>query len=185
MKKNIYLLFAILCAGLLTACGEDNEDIYAKYEDWRVLNEQAFNVIKNNSEYTELKTLSNRGSIYYKVLKGSGEDAGHILYTSTVKVYYTGSFTVDSKDYNISAGKVFDSAEYPDSRPATFNVRNLVEGFTTALQFMKEGDRWEVYIPWYLAYGDTGSMNQVTGGYSILPFSMLKFEIEVDEIVKK
>lgn len=184
MKKTIYLLFTILCTGLLTACSEKDNDIYAKYEDWRALNEQAINVIKNNSEYTELKTLSNNGSIYYKVLKGSGAEPGHILYKSTVRVYYTGSFIVDSKDYNISAGKVFDSAEYPDSRPASFNVNNLIQGFTTALQFMKKGDRWEVYIPWHLGYGDMGSQTS-TGGYSILPFSALKFEIEVDEILKK
>ncbi|MBF1080303.1 MAG: FKBP-type peptidyl-prolyl cis-trans isomerase, partial [Prevotellaceae bacterium] len=72
-------------------------------------------------------------------------------------------------------GLVFDTTSPSGTTPATSGVAHLavnglVDGFATALQHMHIGDTWEVYMPWTLAYGETGSK-------SIPGFSVLKFEI--------
>ena len=51
-----------------------------------------------------------------------------------------------------------------------FAVSGVIEGWTTALQHMVEGDRWEVYIPYNLAYGAYGQSS--IPGYSTLIFDM-------------
>ena len=111
--------------------------------------------------------------IYAKVIKeGIGEDAP-ALYTDTVYVRYQGRY------YN---GKIFDST-YPtnDITPETSKVypgvaSNFVVGFSTALQHMSSGDRWEVYIPWMLGYGAAGKG-------SIPGYSDLVFDLDLVKIV--
>jgi FKBP-type peptidyl-prolyl cis-trans isomerase FklB len=69
-------------------------------------------------------------------------------------------------------GKEFDSSA-KTGKPAQFNVNRVVRGWTEALQMMKEGAKWEVYLPATLAYGDFGS------GPNIEPGSALIFEVEL------
>ena len=57
-------------------------------------------------------------------------------------------------------------------------VSDVISGWQWALQNMKEGAKWEVIIPWQLAYGVNGS------GSSIPPYSALVFEINLTTIVK-
>ena len=56
-------------------------------------------------------------------------------------------------------------------------MNGVVDGFSTALQHMKVGDKWEVWMPWRLAYGVTGKGN-------IPGYTTLVFEIELVEIVE-
>ncbi|MCK5000416.1 MAG: FKBP-type peptidyl-prolyl cis-trans isomerase [Anaerohalosphaera sp.] len=74
-------------------------------------------------------------------------------------------------------GKEFDSS-YKRGKPAQFAVRGVIKGWTEALQLMKEGAKWELYIPADLAYGDRVSRDIPAG-------STLIFEIELIKIVKK
>ena len=55
--------------------------------------------------------------------------------------------------------------------PVGFAVGGVIVGWTTALQEMVEGDRWEVYIPQGLGYGQTGSGNSIPA-HSTLIFDM-------------
>jgi len=180
MKKYIYYLVIIICAGSLFSCGDDEIIVD---EAWKEANEQAFAAISRNTEYKEIKSQSNGGSIYYKVLKGTGAEAGHIYYTSTVSCYYSGSYVATKSDGSIKAGDIFDSAEYPDKDPGLFLVNGLVDGFSTALQHMKKGDRWEIWIPYQLGYGASG--NRDSSGRSIEPgpYTTLIFEVEVVDIL--
>ena len=50
-------------------------------------------------------------------------------------------------------GKKFDSS-YDRGQPASFPVNGVIRGWTEALQLMKEGDVWELYIPSELGYGE-------------------------------
>ena len=69
-------------------------------------------------------------------------------------------------------GTEFDSS-YSRNKPATFGVGQVIPGWTEALQLMKEGDKWEIYLPSKLAYGERGA------GAKIPPDSTLIFEIEL------
>jgi len=106
------------------------------------------------------------GGLQYKVLKeGTGEIPKA---TDKVKVNYKGTL-ID--------GKEFDSS-YKLGKPAVFQVNKVIPGWTEALQLMKAGSKWQVFIPANLAYGDRGA------GAMIGPNSTLIFEIELVSIEK-
>jgi FKBP-type peptidyl-prolyl cis-trans isomerase FklB len=69
-------------------------------------------------------------------------------------------------------GTEFDSS-YSRSQPATFRVDGVMPGWSEALQLMKAGSRWQIFIPTELAYGERGA------GSVIPPNSTLIFEVEL------
>ena len=71
-------------------------------------------------------------------------------------------------------GSVFDSS-VDRGQPATFGVTQVIQGWVEALQLMKVGEKWRLFIPSALAYGESGSG-------SIPPNSTLIFEVELLEI---
>ncbi|HEU5397417.1 MAG TPA: FKBP-type peptidyl-prolyl cis-trans isomerase [Verrucomicrobiae bacterium] len=98
--------------------------------------------------------------LQYKVLtEGTGETptAG-----DTVTVNYSGTFL---------NGKEFDSS-YKRGEPATFPVTGVIRGWTEALEKMKVGSKWELYVPADLAYGERGRPG-------IPPNSTLIFQVEL------
>ncbi len=82
---------------------------------------------------------------------------------SSVSVHYRGQL-ID--------GKEFDSS-YRRNKPSTFQVNKVIKGWTEALQLMQEGDKWELFIPPELAYGERGA------GKAIPANSALIFEVEL------
>ena len=103
--------------------------------------------------------------LQYKVLKeGTGEMPKT---TDTVSVNYRGTF-ID--------GKEFDSSAKHGGQPAKFPVTGVVRGWTEALQMMKVGSKWELYLPSSLAYGDRGNPR---GTPPIDPGATLIFEMEL------
>lgn len=86
--------------------------------------------------------------------------------TDKVKVHYRGTL-ID--------GTVFDSS-YERDEPAEFFVRGVIKGWTEALQRMKTGAKWQLYIPSELAYGERGT------GSSIGPNATLLFDVELLDI---
>lgn len=70
-------------------------------------------------------------------------------------------------------GKVFDSS-YDRGEPAQFGVSQVIDGWKEALQLMKPGSKWQLFIPANLAYGE----NQMQGS-PIEPNSVLIFEVEL------
>jgi len=86
--------------------------------------------------------------------------------TDKVKVHYKGT---------LLDGKEFDSS-YKRGTPAEFPVNGVIKGWTEALQLMKEGSKWMLYIPSELAYGTRGA------GGDIGPNATLIFEVELLEV---
>jgi FKBP-type peptidyl-prolyl cis-trans isomerase FklB len=99
--------------------------------------------------------------LQYKVIKeGNGPKP---TANETVVINYKGTL-ID--------GTEFDSS-YKRGQPASFPVGGVIPGFTEALQLMKVGSKYEIYIPSNLAYGEAGA------GDVIPPHSTLIFEIEL------
>ena len=80
-----------------------------------------------------------------------------------VTVHYTGK---------LLDGTVFDSS-VERGEPATFGVTQVIQGWVEALQLMREGSKWRLYIPYDLAYGERGA------GQQIGPYETLIFEVEL------
>ena len=116
-----------------------------------------------NAKKDGVKTTAS--GLQYKVIK-TGTGATPKL-TDTVKVHYHGTL-ID--------GTVFDSS-VQRGEPITFPVQGVIPGWTEALQLMKVGDKWQLFIPARLAYGEHG-----TG--PIGPNSVLIFEVELLGIEK-
>ena len=72
-------------------------------------------------------------------------------------------------------GSVFDSS-YQRGETATFGVTQVIAGWVEALQLMKEGDKWQLYIPYNLAYGERGA------GAQIPPYATLIFDVELVKV---
>lgn len=105
--------------------------------------------------------------LQYRILK-KGEGQSPTLF-DTVKVHYTGKF-IDEQ--------VFDSS-YQRNEPILLPVNRVIAGWSEALQMMKPGDQWQLFIPHYLAYGEHGF------GGVIGPNTTLIFEMEVLEVNPK
>lgn len=117
--------------------------------------------LAENKEKEDVITLMS--GLQYKVLSsGSGPDV-HPTPLDVVKIHYRGSF-ID--------GRVFDSS-YQRGQPHVFPLNRVIAGWMEILQKMKVGDKWQVFIPPYLAYGEMGF------GQEIGPNVALVFEIEL------
>ncbi len=116
-----------------------------------------------NAKAEGVKELAN--GVQYKVLK-KGE-GGSPTPTDIVRVHYTGK---------LINGEVFDSS-VQRGEPAEFPVNGVIQGWQSALQKMKVGSKWMLYIPSELAYGEKGSPP------TIGPNETLIFEVELLEIL--
>jgi FKBP-type peptidyl-prolyl cis-trans isomerase FklB len=103
--------------------------------------------------------------LQYKILKAG--DGPVPKGTDTVKVNYKGTL-ID--------GTVFDSS-YDRGEPVTFPVNGVIPGWTEALQMMKVGSKWQLFVPANLAYGEQSPPK-------IGPNSTLIFEVELLDIEK-
>jgi len=111
------------------------------------------------SEVTKLPS-----GLQYEVLT---EGAGAMpKATDRVTVHYTG---------RLLDGTVFDSS-VERGEPATFGVTQVIQGWVEALQMMKEGAKWRLYIPYDMAYGERGA------GKNIGPYETLVFDVELLKI---
>ncbi len=120
--------------------------------------------LANNAQRKGVITLPS--GLQYEVLaEGSGEIPKS---TDKVKVHYTGTL-ID--------GTVFDSS-VQRGEPATFPVTGVIKGWVEALQLMKTGSKWKLFIPHNLAYGERGAGGQIG------PYATLVFEVELLAIEK-
>lgn len=120
--------------------------------------------LEENAKRDGIKVTAS--GLQYEVLK---EGKGHSPKAEDrVEVHYTGKL-ID--------GTVFDSS-VERGVPATFGVTQVIPGWVEALQLMKEGDQWRVYIPANLAYGPNGA------GGVIGPNMALIFDVELLRVIK-
>lgn len=106
------------------------------------------------------------GLQYIVITEGEGDTPTS---ADIVKVHYTGTL-ID--------GRVFDSS-VSRGVPAQFGVNQVIPGWTEALQMMKVGSKYKLFLPSDIAYGERGA------GEMIQPNSTLIFEVELLDIIKK
>ena len=187
MKKYIFYIGLIIAALLITSCKKDDADPTS--EIWKQWNEQAFNDLSQNPDFTELWIEGNRvNSIYYRVIqKGEGK---RLFYNSRAEIYFKGWYVVTHADINIKEGDVFDQQLFDDgvtwkvavsaqSMDANYVYVYENEGWKVALQHMVEGDIWEIRIPYQLGYGSLDQKTRYGYGRTVFAYSTLAFEIEV------
>lgn len=121
--------------------------------------------LASNKDKENIKTTES-GLQYEVVEEGSGISPDE---NDNVTVHYTGK-TID--------GEVFDSS-VERGEPVTFQLNQVIRGWSEGLQLMKEGAKWKLYVPAELGYGERG-----TPDGSIPPNSALIFDVELISVEK-
>jgi FKBP-type peptidyl-prolyl cis-trans isomerase FklB len=110
--------------------------------------------------------FSTASGLQYQILKAG--DGPKPLAIDKVKVHYHGT-TID--------GQVFDSS-VDRGEPISFQLNGLIQGWIEGIQLMPVGSKWKFFLPYNLAYGESGS------GAKIPPYSALIFDVELIAIEK-
>ena len=195
MKKSILSIIGtfFLVSFMFVAC-EETEGVSDPYTDWEARNQAYIDsiaeVAKNNPldwkvirSYKLSPTLDNSLSkvdenIYCKILeKGTGSISP--IFSDMVSVHYRGRLIPLYDGSEFVFDQSFQGSLNSDvALPVQYAVSTVVTGWTTALQQMKVGDRWEVYIPSDLAYGEYGQSS--IPRYSTLIFDITLVDITTD-----
>ena len=140
-------------------------------EHFQKLSEQAYAKIKEAGEAFLAQNATKEGvvtlpsGLQYQVLtEGTGKQP---TASDRVQCHYEGTL-ID--------GTVFDSS-IKRGEPAVFGVTQVIAGWVEALQLMKEGAKWRLYIPYQMAYGEHGA------GEMIPPYSALIFDVELIKVL--
>ena len=147
---------SLAAALLLAACGGEAGE--APGDDARIAEAAAF--MAENADADGVVTLES--GLQYKVLTAAPEGAPSPDGNDLVRVHYEGSLT---------DGTVFDSS-FERGSPYVTTPEQVVDGWTEALQRMKVGDEWLLYVPPELGYGAEQSGR-------IPPHSVLVFRIQL------
>ena len=155
------LVLIALAAGLslLAACqrGPDPKVLAANAEAGKAF------LVKNAAE-PGVKVLPS--GLQYAVARTGPADGVRPLPGDQIKVHYEGK---------LLSGEVFDSS-YDRGVPAVMPLDGLIPGWVEALQLMRPGDEWRIFVPAELGYGDRG-------GGPIPPGATLVFRIELIDVL--
>lgn len=195
-RRGFYFLAVALFAVFgLASCSEE-DDTVEEFPNWQARNDAFFNsltdsvmnLLELNPARTDWKRIkswsksdsiegSNSDYIIVNVIEEGDAASATPLYTDTVTVHYLGRL-LPSVSYPY--GYVFDQSYYGNyyddvSKPLQMAIGNsggnmLVDGFATALQHMRRGDHWMVYIPYQLGYGSQSQTG--VPAYSTLIFDL-------------
>ena len=189
IRHNIWYILLLGILTLFTACSEDNDEV-EEYPDWQNKNESywenlynstqqkisagdaSWRIIRKYSYSDDMNIKKDDNIIVHIVKQGEGTESPFI--TDSVKVHYQGKL-LPSTSY--PSGYIFDSSWTGTFNPATANpvkflTGSLIDGWTTALINMHEGDRWEIYVPYKLGYGTSESSSSTIPPYSTLIFDV-------------
>lgn len=185
--KRFYCILAVFIALTIVSCSE-TDDTTNEFANWQERNDKYFESIYSKAEES-IKNKDTKWKIINKWSKNDsvctrhqdrivvevineGKGSGCPLYTDSVRIHYEGRL-IPSESY--PEGYVFDCSWTGKYNPQTMvpyksMTSSFIDGFTTALQNMHVGDRWRIYIPQELAYGNTASG-------SIPAYSTLVFDV--------
>jgi FKBP-type peptidyl-prolyl cis-trans isomerase FklB len=149
----------------------------------------------------ESNTTKNQYFVYCKKISDSNPSGTRPFYTSSVSTYYYGtlidgsSFDGNFNGYSATDRGTLsptdaDKAPTAYDTPTTFTVGGVISGWKAALQLMRTGERWMLYIPYQCAYGSQDQTNpiynssgQQTGTTLSVPaYSVLAFDVVLDSL---
>ena len=122
---------------------------------------EARNFLTENKKQPGVQALPS--GLQYRVIAAGGSSGKSPKATDTVVVHYKGT---------LLSGREFDNS-YKRGKSVTFPIKGMIPGWAEALQLMREGAKWQLFIPPQLAYGEAGF------GPDIEPNSLLVFEVEL------
>jgi len=120
--------------------------------------------LAENGQRAGVVTLDS--GLQYEILESGAAGGSSPTTSSSVLAHYHGT---------LADGSVFDSS-VERGEPATFGVSQVIAGWTEALQLMKVGDKWRLFMPPNLAYGEASPTP------AIPPNSALIFDVELLEV---
>lgn len=188
MNKKLYLLPLLLLTLVFISCEETKEA--GKYDNWKIRGELFMDSIANVAAAQTEQTPAaeriyrvldqyNQQYVYYKKNVNYKADVPEItpLYTDSVDTYYRFTYMNGEMQQETFTG------ENPDPKfdqTAGFRVNQVVAGWTWALQAMKQGERWTLYIPAVSGYGSgTGPKNKLQP-YSVLVYDVMLVKVASD-----
>ena len=195
MKNSLlWLMGLFFTVSFISSC-EETDGVIDPYTDWEERNQHYIDSIASVAKANQGNAVGQwkiihtykypqqglvmgdvNEYVYCKVLEVG--DGATPMFTDTVAANYCGKLI---PLYNVSV-VTFDQSYQGElnsdvATPSIFAVSGVITGWTTALQEMKEGDRWELYVPSDLGYGDYGK-NEIPG------FSTLIFDLDLVEVKK-
>lgn len=203
--KYIIGILGFVLMGAMFSCSEVEEENL--YDHWQELNEAICDSLLREAGSNLFSTPSDTAKVdampigelfgiqtrvsstkerrYVFCEKLTSTDGRHPLYTDKVSAYYCGSYlTGDVFDSNFSGYVATDTdfdgnVKLPEvyDTPTTFSVNGVIEGWIAALQYMREGERWMLYVPYQSGYGAKPATGITVPGYSTLIFDVILSEI--------
>lgn len=157
LRRTLVIGLAVFA---LAACGKRSAEAEPALVEANAASAKAY--MDKTAKEEGVKALPS--GVLYKVVRSGPASGSTPGPEDDVKVHYEGK---------LISGKVFDSS-YERGAPAVMNLARLIPAWTEALQKMKPGDVWTLYVPPEQGYGEEGA-----GGGEIPPNAVLIFKIEL------
>jgi len=179
MKQLIYLIISAFIISSFASCNNTAVD-----DAWMTANMKAYDSIKVNPNYKDVRLEKAKNQtgplgVYFKVLKqGTGTESP--IQTSAVQILFSGRypgsdsvyFNIGSKNNGVPVWKIIN-----DEDPSFTVDYFMNRGVSFAIQNMVVGDKWEIWVPYYLGFGSGG----LSSGNTVIirGYSTLVYEIEL------
>lgn len=192
MKRKSFFVFLYICVIFFSSCEESdgiNNDLRANWKDRNLFYIDSIADVAERNPASWKKILNyklppeglggnfyeNSDYVYINILEEGDKNGKYPLYTDSVDVYYKGSLIdKDVFDYNFMSDSDFDFRN--PTRFAIGGDYGVIVCLSTALQRMRIGDRWMIYISENLGYGEQEKEK-------IPSYSTLIFEVVLDDII--
>lgn len=203
--KYIFGMLSFVLMGVIISCSEvEEESLYDHWQEFNeaicdsLLREAGSNLFSTPDDTAKVDAMpigklfgiqtrksSTKQRQYVFCQKLTETDGRHPLYTDKVSAFYCGSYlTGDIFDSNFSGYVATDvnmdgEKKLPEvyDTATTLPVSSWIEGWVAALQYMREGERWMLYVPYQSGYGAKPPSTVTVLGYSTLVFDVILSEI--------